>query len=106
MEAAKKVNMDACPAEKENAKFGIEINPEMEKAEVEKATIEEGLAALERRDRMKSLLDVICDKNMSQCDAVTYALGYFEGISDMDAEKVYTAGDVYDLLLALYSASR
>ena len=69
----------------------------------EKTTnLTEEIAAMEERDRLKSLLDRIDKGDMEQEDAVAYALAYFEGVSDVDADKPYTAGDILNLIYALY----
>lgn len=60
------------------------------------------IAAMEERDRLKSLLDRVDAGDMQQKEAVAYALAYFDGVSDVDADKPYTAGDILSLMYALY----
>ena len=76
----------------EGEKDAMKENEKMLKEEIDK---------MEERDRLKSLLDELQGDGVLQDHAVAYAYGYFEAVTDRDADEMYTAGDILDILHAL-----
>ena len=78
--------------------YGIKEKDAMKENE---KMLKEEIDKMEERDRLKSLLDELQGDGVLQDHAVAYAYGYFEAVTDRDADEMYTAGDILDILHAL-----
>lgn len=67
--------------------------------------LKEAIDKLEERDRLKSLIDTLLG-GMPQDQAVAYAYGYFEAVTDRDADEMFTSGNILDILYALVKCGK